>query len=197
MSAKSALRKIVNEQIKQLSQMEVGIKSAEICKIIGQTLEWEKAEVVCIFAPLHGEPNLELLEMNGRRVCYPRVNGRELDLYDVSDPQAMESSPWGIREPIQGIHSFVNLKEIDLIFVPGLAFSYGGGRLGRGAGFYDRLFARPGWRARKMGVGFDCQLVSELPIEGHDHLLDGVITESGVFMSSIGPARSDHCPVGD
>ena len=182
MVAKSELRKIVSEQLKKLSPQETSLKSAAICKIISQISDWQKAEVVCIFAPLQGEPDLELLEMGGRRVCYPRVNAKELDLYYVADSQSMEPSRWGIREPVPGIHPVADLTEIDLIFVPGLAFSKTGGRLGRGAGFYDRLFARPGWRARKIGVGFDSQLVTELPLESHDHELGGVVTESGFWI---------------
>jgi 5-formyltetrahydrofolate cyclo-ligase len=142
--------------------------------------EWKTARVVCLFAPLPGEPDIELLKTGKRRVCYPRVNGVELDLYYVTDPQAMEQSRWGIREPQAEARHAADHRDIDLIVVPGLAFSPGGGRLGRGAGFYDRLLAREGWRACKIGVGFDCQVVAELPVEAHDHELDCVVTESGV-----------------
>ena len=173
---------MMRERLRQLTRQEIALKSVEICKIIQQTPEWKKAEVVSIFAPIQAEPDLELLEMKGRKVCYPRVTGPELDFYFVEDRQSLAISKWGIREPIAGIHPAVTPEEIDLIFVPGLAFSSGGGRLGRGAGFYDRLFARSGWRAEKIGVGFDCQLVSELPLEAHDHQMDGVITESGGWM---------------
>jgi len=180
MSAKPALRKIVREKIARLTPLEIAEKSARICGIIGQMPEWKTARVICLFAPLHGEPDVELLITGDRRVCYPRVNGNELDLYYVHDPQVMEQSRWGIREPQADALRAADPGDIDLIFVPGIAFTRAGGRLGRGAGFYDRLLARKGWRARKIGVGFDCQLVDELPAEAHDHELDCVVTESGL-----------------
>ena len=181
MSAKRALRKIIREKIARLTPHEIVGKSAQLCEIIAQLPEWKTAKVVCLFAPLPGEPDVELLKTGDRRVCYPQVNGKELDLYYVTEPHAMERSRWGIREPQAHTHDEADHRDIDLIFVPGLAFSHGGGRLGRGAGFYDRILAREGWRARKIGVGFDCQIVTELPVEAHDHELDCVVTESGCY----------------
>ena len=182
LETKSALRKSIREKLRQLTLVEVAQKSAKICAQIRLLPEWKEARVICIFAPIQGEPNLELLEPEGRQICYPRVNGNALDLYLVADPGTMETSRWGIREPQAEARHLIVPSGVDLIFVPGLAFSSQGRRLGRGAGFYDRLFAQPGWRARKIGVGFDCQIVSELPIEPHDHLLDGAMTESGFFI---------------
>jgi len=178
---KSELRKSVREKLRHLTGGEIAQKSVEICTRIRLLPEWKTAGVICIFAPIQGEPNLELLDPEGRKVCYPRVNGDALDLYYVADPQAMEISGWGIRQPRSEVHPLTDPAAIDLIFVPGLAFSNQRERLGRGAGFYDRLFAQPGWRAKKIGVGFDCQRVAELPCEAHDHPLDAVITETGFW----------------
>ena len=67
--------------------------------------------------------------------------------------------------------------KIDLIVVPGLAFSRDGHRLGRGAGFFDRLLAGPAAEAYKLGVRFDFQLLESIPIEPHDIVMDTVVTE--------------------
>lgn len=48
---------------------------------------------------------------------------------------------------------------IDLIVVPGTAFTEAGARMGRGRGYYDRYLAQPGFRAVKVGVCFAHQLV--------------------------------------
>jgi 5-formyltetrahydrofolate cyclo-ligase len=181
MSAKPELRKIMREKIGRLTPLELAEKSARISEVISRMPEWKTAQVICVFAPLPGEPDIEILNTGSRRVCYPRVNGRELDLYYVTDPQSMDSSRWNIREPSADVRNAADHRDIDLIFVPGIAFSRGGGRLGRGAGFYDRLLVREGWRARKIGVCFDCQMADELPVEAHDHELDCVVTESGCY----------------
>jgi len=178
MSTKPVLRKSARQKIQELAPGELAEKSARICRAIEALPEWQSARVLCIFAPLPGEPDVELLQLGGRKVCYPRINGSGLDLYYVENPRAMEVSRWDIREPFADETKASAIPEIDLILVPGLAFSPHGARLGRGAGFYDRLLARPGWRARKIGICFDCQVFETLPREAHDHEVDWVITES-------------------
>ena len=65
----------------------------------------------------------------------------------------------------------------DVILVPGLAFTPDGRRLGQGGGWYDRFL--PGRRVDcvTIGVGFAPQLVTDLPTEVHDVLLDAIITD--------------------
>ncbi len=63
---------------------------------------------------------------------------------------------------------------IDLVIVPGVAFTLAGGRLGHGKAYYDRFLPRT--RAFTVGACFDEQVVDELPLEPHDVLLDLVIS---------------------
>ena len=66
-----------------------------------------------------------------------------------------------------------------LILLPLVAFDRHGGRLGLGGGFYDRTLA--GLRARRqvtaVGVGFDAQLVPEVPHGPDDQPLDWLLTD--------------------
>ena len=66
---------------------------------------------------------------------------------------------------------------IDLVVVPGVAFTASGHRLGQGGGWYDRflLGLRPG--VQRIGVCFRECLVDELPTEAHDITMDLVITD--------------------
>jgi len=63
---------------------------------------------------------------------------------------------------------------LDLVVVPGVAFTRDGARLGRGRGYYDRYLSRPGLRAFCVGVCFAHQLVDTLPVEPHDRTMDAV-----------------------
>ena len=65
---------------------------------------------------------------------------------------------------------------IDLILVPGLAFSKGRHRLGRGGGFFDKLLAGKMKDAFKLGICFSFQMVDVVPTEGHDVVVDAVVT---------------------
>lgn len=69
---------------------------------------------------------------------------------------------------------------VDVVIVPGVAFTPDGARLGQGGGWYDRFLAAVRPDCTSIGVGFDPQLVDVLPTEPHDIRLDSIVTESGV-----------------
>lgn len=80
-------------------------------------------------------------------------------------------SPWTLVEP----------ENIDIIVVPGVAFDATGRRLGRGAGYYDRLLAQvPG---RRVAVAYACQMVAQVPTEPHDARVDAVVTETQLYAT--------------
>lgn len=71
----------------------------------------------------------------------------------------------------------------DVVVAPGLAFDTSGGRLGRGAGFYDRFLARlrqdhPG-RTTVIGACFGIQVIERVPREAWDQGADEIWTEAG------------------
>lgn len=68
---------------------------------------------------------------------------------------------------------------IDVVIVPGLAFTAHGHRLGQGGGWYDRFLPRLRADATIVGVGFAPQIVDELPTEPHDVRMDRVVTDVG------------------
>ena len=65
---------------------------------------------------------------------------------------------------------------VDVVIVPGLAFTLRGDRLGQGGGWYDRFLAGLRPDAVAIGVGFREQLVDHLPVEPHDVRLHQVVT---------------------
>jgi 5-formyltetrahydrofolate cyclo-ligase len=65
---------------------------------------------------------------------------------------------------------------VDVVVVPGLAFTADGHRIGQGGGWYDRFLAGIRPDAVTVGVAFREQLVDELPVEPHDVRLHHVVT---------------------
>ncbi len=64
----------------------------------------------------------------------------------------------------------------DVVITPGLGFTATGQRIGYGRGYYDRWFAsHPG--PQKIAIGFECQMVPELPVDESDVLVDMIVTE--------------------
>jgi 5-formyltetrahydrofolate cyclo-ligase len=152
-------------------------RSARICERIAAMSEWGASRTVAIFAPQPREPDIEGLwaHGNGKVFAYPRVEGEELVLHSAASSATLQPARWGIREPEADSANLISLAEIDLILVPGVAFTLAGGRCGRGGGFYDRLLAKLPTRTLSIGVCFSVQIVEELPIEPHDASVDIVI----------------------
>lgn len=66
--------------------------------------------------------------------------------------------------------------EVDLVLVPGLAFSIRGARLGYGAGYYDRWLAAHRLAIR-VGLCFEYQVLERIPVAPHDEALDYLVTD--------------------
>lgn len=142
---------------------------------------------MALFDGLPSEPDLGGLSQEAlspgcgeRRFCYPRVCGAEIQFFHVRTPEDFAAATWNpeLREPSHAEDRVVRLTEIDVILVPGLAFTRDGQRLGRGGGFYDRLLSQLPARALKLGVCFDLQIVERLPSEPHDQRVNAVVTEN-------------------
>ena len=156
-----------------------GGKSADICRRIADSAEWWQAKTVALFAPQPREPDIEGLWAHaaGKTIAYPRVEDDRLALYSVPTLYDLHPARWGIREPAPDPARLVAPETVDLILVPGVAFTQAGARCGRGGGFYDRLLATLPIRTRSIGICFALQIVPELPAEPHDIPMDAVITE--------------------
>lgn len=71
-------------------------------------------------------------------------------------------------------------SRLELVIVPGLAFDRRGNRIGHGAGYYDRFLKRAD-SAYKLGLGYDFQIIEEVPALPHDVRLDAVLTPTGLI----------------
>ena len=71
----------------------------------------------------------------------------------------------------------VNINQLDLVIVPGVAFDRFGGRLGRGSGYYDRFLKN--LKAIFYGVCFKQQVVDKTPQDSHDAKMDIIMTPDG------------------
>ena len=103
--------------------------------------------------------------------------------------EVMQARGWGMKElkffPAQGAAGATWIKDMsgvfpDVLFCPLVGFSARGERLGLGAGHYDRWLAQhPPQLA--IGLGWDCQLVEDLPVQPHDRQLDAVVTPTRLY----------------
>lgn len=113
----------------------------------------------------------------GKRVVCPRVEwpGRRLRHFAIDRLDGLVESERGLWEPPGDSTTAVDPAELDLVLVPGLAFDRFGGRVGFGAGFYDRfLAATTAWR---IALAYSLQIIERVPTEDHDQAVDRIVTE--------------------
>jgi 5-formyltetrahydrofolate cyclo-ligase len=128
---------------------------------------------------MKSEPDIRSLWLveGGPAFCFPRLHRGEIELIRVDDRALLAHADWRLAAPELGQCPHVDFSSVNLILVPGLAFTVDGHRLGRGAGFYDRLLERCIREQHTLGVCFHHRLLPELPMEAHDQRVERVITE--------------------
>ena len=108
-----------------------------------------------------------------KQILLPKVVGNEIEIKQFISMDTMKKGDYGILEP----STASNFEgEIDIIIVPGVAFDKQKNRLGRGKGYYDRLLSKT--FALKIGVGFDFQMLDNLPFNEEDIKMDVVISQT-------------------
>lgn len=170
---KKEIRRSIKSRTMALKSEQALRQSEAVVERLLQIIALRKPQVVALFAPLKDEVRiLDVAERLDCRVLLPRVAGEQMDFYDY-DVEALSEGSYGIMEPQRG--EAVEPQEIDLMVVPGVAFTQSGVRLGRGKGYYDRYLSRAGFRAYCVGVCYAHQVVDSLPVEPHDRLVDEVV----------------------
>lgn len=177
---KNEIRRKVKSLRIMLSESERRSAAADVFSRLEQTAAFLLAEKILMYHSLPDE--LFTHDFLGKwasrkRFYLPRVNGVNLEILPY-DESRLELGSFHIEEPTG--NDTVDPSEIELVVVPAVAYDRKGNRLGRGKGFYDRLLKTT--KATKVGVGFEFQLVEELPTEPHDVAMDIIITQNNTII---------------
>ncbi len=178
--AKPTLRDRLRAELQAHSSASAASASAALCVRVRASPLWQTARAVLLFFPLPSEPDISLLLddalASGKLLALPRFNAttNAYEPVQVRDlARELVTGPFGVREPTADC-PLAPMNRLDLALVPGLGFDARGHRLGRGKSHYDHLLA--GFTGMKIGVAFDFQIVTEVPAEPHDIVLDAVVT---------------------
>jgi 5-formyltetrahydrofolate cyclo-ligase len=179
-NGKSELRREIRGRLKAMSAAERDEGSSEIRRRLQEQSVWKSCKAMLAYVPMASEPDLWPLVKealaSGRKVALLRYSP-DGDRYVPCVVRDVEKDlvpgQYGILEPRPQCPIF-DLMRLDLALVPGIGFTLGGGRLGRGKGYYDRLLAEV--PAMKCGVAFDCQIAGEFTLEPHDVRLNCILT---------------------
>ena len=91
----------------------------------------------------------------------------------------MTETSFGAMEPAEG--RALDVAELDLVVVPGVAFDRSCGRVGYGGGYYDRLLDKRREGVAAIAIAFALQIVDRVPSGAIDRRIDGVVTEVEVI----------------
>ncbi|MDD3644577.1 MAG: 5-formyltetrahydrofolate cyclo-ligase [Bacteroidales bacterium] len=175
MITKSELRKLISNRKKEYSVDTKIEKSKAIFKQVRQLKEFQEAKkMLCYWSMPDEVPTHDfVIEISGNKEIYlPVVSGDDLLIRKFTGTDNMEEGVFAtLFEPNHTEN--INIKDIDLVLVPGVAFDLSRRRMGRGKGYYDRLLADT--NVYKLGICFDFQLVEYVPTDERDILMDKVI----------------------
>ena len=185
MTSKAEYRKKYKELRKQLTSEEREEASLQIANRLLSLDIWQH-EFYHIFLPIVklGEINTEyilnILSGKDKNVVLSKSDFEELRMthYLLTDNLVIKPNEWGIPEPQNGIQ--VDPKQLDVVFIPLLAYDESGNRLGYGKGFYDRFLADCRPDILKIGLSyFDAE--KAIPHNSDDIKLSHCITPSKTF----------------
>lgn len=173
---KDSIRRRVKARKNLLDARERLDAAARVFEKVERTAAFLVADHILMYHSLPDElPTHDFIDRwHGRKHFYlPRVNGVNLDILPY-DRSRMHLGSFNIEEPDGD--DIVDVSQMELIIVPGVAYDRRGNRIGRGKGFYDRLLKDA--EVTTIGVAFDCQLVDEFETDEFDVPVDYVITEN-------------------
>ncbi|WP_258111151.1 5-formyltetrahydrofolate cyclo-ligase [Alicyclobacillus sp. SP_1] len=189
LAEKGALRR---ELLARRSSQSEEERSRLDARIRAHALNWVTATfakrplTIALYRSIRGEVNLhplgEQLRVLAHHTVYPRTeaDGPFMNFYRVTADDGFETGRFHIPEPLASADSLVSVADLDVVFVPGLAFAKDGNRLGYGAGFYDRALNYPLFHGHAVGVLYQFQCRPSIPAGAHDRPMDFLLSEGGV-----------------
>lgn len=190
---KALLRKLILEKRRALPDKGRREKSLAIQQRFFLLDEFRQGRVIHLFLSFRGEVMTDGIVKEalalGKQVVVPVVVGGSegMNLSEIRQyPDEVEAGAYGIPEPKKKFIRRVDPATVDLFVLPGVAFDVRGGRLGYGAGYYDRILggtvpSRESKRVSLIALAFELQLVDRIPSSVHDVRVHKIITEERVI----------------
>ena len=185
---KTQLRRQMREMLKSLTEERVRALSDAACSRVMAHPAFFSADTVFLYAAMPNEADPSALASKaasmGKRVAYPYcVNSTQIVAMQPIVPNDLEPGAYGIYAPVPERSIVIPPQEIDFVLVSGLAFDTQGGRLGRGAGYYDRFLSRTA--AFRAAFCFELQVLDEVPMDEHDLFMNAVFTDTALYTPHL------------
>ena len=181
MEEKKEIRKKIFKARKEHEDAWIQEKSRKITETLTQLPEDRNADRIMAYADYNHEVItryiIEQAWKDGKEVAVPKVFGKDMIFYRLTDFSQLEAGYFGIPEPARG--EIVQCEEA-LMIMPGVAFDRQNHRVGYGGGFYDRFLEKHPYITR-VAVAFEFQMMSEVPVEPTDISPEIIVTEKEIY----------------
>lgn len=176
---KLELRKQALHELKVLPKEQKQAMDIVLTKRFLQHSFYQEAKVIATYLSFPHEFQtqglIEQVLKDGKKVLIPKTYPKGRMDFVVYEPQRLVRTSFGLLEP-QGDLEVVDASQIDLIHVPGLAFSTEGYRIGYGGGYYDLYLEH--FSGHTLSTVYSCQVQDFIP-ENHDIPIEEVLIDEG------------------
>ena len=183
---KKMLRKEILAKRKNIDTAKKEDMDKKIADKLYESKYYKEAKNIFIYISYDSEINTkEIINralIDNKKVYVPRTEfkTRLMDAVEIASLDNLIESEYGILEPAME-EPHIEPDELDLIVVPGVAFDINGGRMGYGAGFYDRYFKKISKdrieKIKKLALAYDFQILEKIPMDEQDVPVNYIITE--------------------
>lgn len=180
---KNVIRKRMKQLRADMTRAERFEKSMRIFEQLITVPEFKRADRIYTYVSMDNEiDTIMLIDYSlslEKRVFVPRVSGKDMEFYEISDISELSPGYMGIYEPD------INGKEPDysrtgFMCMPGLAFDKSYNRIGYGGGFYDRYLSVEN-KLYKAALAYEAQLLESIPAQDGDVRPDMIVTEESIY----------------
>ena len=178
---KKALRKELIEKQHSLDRSYRKEASERILKEIITQRDYLLAGTIFIYVGTETEVDTSLIIRDalakGKKVVVPKtIELGHMEACEIDSMEDLEPGRHGILEPVNTMYR-LDPDKIDAAFIPCVAFTKEGYRLGYGGGFYDRFLPRG--KFKRILLAFSAMEVKKLPVDHFDEKVHGILTEKG------------------
>ena len=176
---KSELRKQVLHEMKAIPREQKQFIDQALTERFLQHPFYQEVKTIATYLSFpHEFQTQELIKQvlkDGKKVLIPKTYPKGRMEFVTYDPQQLAKTSFGLLEP-QGDLEVVDPSQIDLIHVPGLAFTKEGYRIGYGGGYYDRYLEH--FAGHSLSTIYPCQ-IQDFNSEDHDIPVQEVLIYEG------------------
>jgi len=178
MKEKKELRALIKSLKKQLTDEDKLAQAEEVHYQLEQSTVFKEAKAILLYWAMSDEIATQSFVnkwYQRKEIYLPVIHGDDLKIVRYEGEESLvPGDKYGIPEPAGEVID--DEERIDLVVVPGVAFDGQNNRMGRGAGYYDRILNRIP-KASKVALAYDFQMVDQVPVEPHDVKMDLVLTK--------------------